>query len=509
MADMNQVYDALRKANNAGDVEAAKKLTAYIKSQANIPTEKPLENVPLFESFISPATAATGLGLGAKLVEQYGPKFASSIAKEIAPQTGAQMLGQAGAAGAAGLAGELAQRKVPEKYKEYKPAVKQLTELGTGLGLGYTSLLGRGPTPSIPKERIESARYLRDIGGKPSPEQISRGPQSVATSGRLKVQQGVANRQYNKSVGLPESEAFGKDEFATAKNKISNEYNGLLNGRKVTFDDSFFSGIQDLLKKQQSLAASGITFGQSRALIGALERVGNIPQTLKTQIDSLPRIGEEEATAEQSQKALDILNQLIPTVRQQGKIQMDATEYNEIRSILGDAAMRSSNPRTSSSLRKVQGLFDSAADKSMPDIARDLEKTRRNYESLKTLEEAQLKSGSEMGVIPAEAVGNVIQNRVEQGAIYGTNNNLYQLGQAGQALNIMAPSQGKRFAEDVHKGLTPSSTMWGGIRDLVEIPLYPIKKTLGARRLEEPVTMEKSIIPTAAGVTPDLTKKEE
>ncbi len=34
MADMNEVYDALRKANAAGDVESVGKLIAYINSQA-------------------------------------------------------------------------------------------------------------------------------------------------------------------------------------------------------------------------------------------------------------------------------------------------------------------------------------------------------------------------------------------------------------------------------------------------------------------------------------------
>jgi hypothetical protein len=472
----------------------------------NKPQEKPLEQVPLLESFISPATAATGVGLLAKLTERYGSKMAQEIASMIAPQTGKQMLGQAATAGTAGVAGELAARQAPEKYK---PVVRGGTELATSLALGLPSSLGRGPTPAIPRERIESAKYLRDIGGKPSPEQISLGPQSRATYGRLEAQQGVANRQYNRAVGLPEKDAFGKAEFEEAKRKASADYNKLLSGKKVTFDDSFFNGIQNLLNQQTALTGTGITFGQSRALIGALEKIGNVPKNLKTEINKLPKIGEEEATAEQSQKALQILSSLVPAMRQQGKIQMDATAYNEIRSILGDAAARTSNDRTAKSLRQVQGLFDDAADKSMPEIVRDLEGVRKRYEALKTLEEAQLSSGTEMGVIPAQAVGSAIKKRVDQGAIYGTNNPLRQIGESGQSLSMIAPAEGRRFAQDLDRGLTPRSTAYGVVRDIANIPLYPIKKGLASRRLEETPPLESAISPVAGAVLGGKEPKEK
>ena len=177
--------------------------------------------------------------------------------------------------------------------------------------------------------------------------------------------------------------------------KASADYDQLLTGRKVTFDDKFFNGLQDLLKRQQNLEASGITFGQSRALIGALQKIGSVPKNLQEKINRISRIGEEEATAKQSQEALSVLNELLPTIAKSPKIQMDAMNYNEIRSILGDAASRSTNNRTASLLRKVQGEFDQVADRSMPDIVRDLEGIRRRYEALKTLEEAQLRSGVE------------------------------------------------------------------------------------------------------------------
>lgn len=77
MADLNQLYDALRKADAAGNVDDAKKLADYIRSQATAPAPAPSarpEEVGFFESI--PAAAkrgieslgevATGLGIAAK-----------------------------------------------------------------------------------------------------------------------------------------------------------------------------------------------------------------------------------------------------------------------------------------------------------------------------------------------------------------------------------------------------------------------------------------------------------
>lgn len=503
MNDMDKIYDALRKADAVGDKESARKLIEYIqsvKTKSTRPKEEPgLEQVPLLESFISPATAYTATLPVIKAVEEFGPPLARQIAKQVLPKTGTQMASQAAAAGASGVGGELLSRAVPEKQKQYKPLARTFGELGTGLGLGLTSGLGRGATPAIPRERIQSARYLKELGGKPTPEQISLGPQARPSASALTRQQGVSNRQYNKALGLPENELFGKEEFQKARQNANTDYNKILSGRKVEFDDKFFNGIQDLLNRQQSLSASGVPFGQSRALIGALEKIGSVPKNLQAKINSLPRIGEEEATADQSQKALGTLNELIASLRQQGKVQMDATNYNEIRSILGDAAARSSNNRVAGVFRKMQGLFDESADRSMPDVARDLENVRRRYETLKTLEEAQLMSGSEMGVIPAEAVGKAIQNRIEQGAIYGTNNPLYQLGQAGKSLSMMPPSEGRTFGEGIGKSLTKPS-VGGVVRDLFDIPLYPVKKYGAARRLEEKPSLAQAATPTAVSL---------
>jgi hypothetical protein len=79
MADLNQLYDALRQADAAGNTEDAKKLANYIRSQSAAPAptlQKAPEDVGFFEAI--PAAAkrgveqlgevATGLGLAAKKV---------------------------------------------------------------------------------------------------------------------------------------------------------------------------------------------------------------------------------------------------------------------------------------------------------------------------------------------------------------------------------------------------------------------------------------------------------
>lgn len=466
------------------------------------PEEPGLEPVGFLESFIAPVKGL-GMALPAiKAVERFGGPIASKVASEMLPKTGLQLAGQAATAGAAGVAGELAARHAPDKYK---PLARTGAELATGLAAGAASGLGRGATPAIPEERLEAARYLQSIGGKPSPGQISKGPYAEPAARRLTAQQGVANQEYNRAVGLiqegtPVGKAFGKAEFDSAMRKASSDYDSLLTGRKVSFDDKFFNNLQETLKREQNLEASGITFGQSRALIGALQKIGTVPKNLQAKIDRLPRIGEEEATAKQSQDALAVLNELLPSIRNNPKIQMDAKDYNEIRSILGDAASRTTNNRTARVLRKVQGAFDEAADRSMPDIVRDLEGVRRRYEALKTLEEAQLRSGVEMGLIPPKAVGDAIKARIEQGAIYGNNNPLRRIGEAGSSLNITEPGAGRTFGQELERGLTPRSTGYALLRDIFSLPTYPFKKYSAARRLETPPSLAGAVAPTGTAL---------
>lgn len=473
------------------------------------PPEPGLEPVGLLESFIAPVKAY-GMAVPAiKAAEKFGGPIVSRIAGEMMPKTGLQLVGQAATAGTAGVAGELASRQVPEPYKPY---ARMGAELATGVAAGMTPKIGRGPTPAIPEERIEAARYLESVGGRPSPGQISKGPFAEPTARRLTAQQGVANQEYNRAVGLVKPgdtvpKQFGKKEFDSAMRQASADYDRLLTGRKVTFDPKFFTNLEDVLKREQSLAGTGITFGQSRALIGALERIGTIPKNLQAKIDRLPRIGEAEATAKQSQDALSILNELVPAIRNNPKIQMDAKDYNDIRSILGDAAARAESNRTARLLRKVQGSFDEVADRSMPDIVRDLEGVRRRYEALKTLEEAQLKSGVEMGLIPPNAVGQAIRARIEQGAIYGNNNPLRQIGEAGVSLNIGPPGMGRTFGQDLERGLTPRSTGYALLRDIFTLPAYPFKKYAAARRISEPPSPAAAVTPTGAALVTQPERK--
>jgi len=455
--------------------------------------EAGLEPVGLAESFLGPVKGYAAALPAIEATRRFAGPTISKIAGQMLPKTGGELLGGAATAGAGGVAGELAARKAPPEYKGAARTAAEILMPSLGAATGR---LGRGATPAIPKERIESARYMKERGAMPSPEQVRLGPESRATRGRLETQQGAVNQVYNESVGLPSNKAFGKQEFQKAQRQASTDYDRLLSGRKVYFDEPFFNNLEQVLGQQQQLAASGISFGQSRAIIGALERIGNIPKNLKAKIDSLPRIGEEEATAEQSQQALSVLNELLPTLRQQGRIEMDAKAYNEIRSILGDAAARATINRNARVLRQMQGAFDEAANKSMPDIVRDLEGVRRRYEALKTLEEAQLQSGVETGVIPAEAVGKAIRNRIEQGAIYGNNNPLRQVGESGIGLGIVAPSTGRGFAKEVGRVPSPTSSLYGALRDVVGMGVYPMRAYGAGRRISE--------VPSAGQAIPQI-----
>ena len=99
MTDLNQLYDALRQADAAGNTEDAKKLADYIRSQSAAPAptlQKAPEDVGFFEAI--PAAAkrgveslgemATGLGLAAKKVtgDEEAVRKVMAEAKEQKPQ---------------------------------------------------------------------------------------------------------------------------------------------------------------------------------------------------------------------------------------------------------------------------------------------------------------------------------------------------------------------------------------------------------------------------------------
>lgn len=475
--------------------------------------EPGIEPVGLLESAMLPIKGLSAFyGLAAPFAK-YGKGPVKAIASKILPKTGTELVKDIGIAGGLGVGGELASRAAPEEYK--KP-VRFGTELALGIGgpLAFRKL-GRGPTSSIPEERIESARFMKEKGVMPEHQQVSLGPESTIRKGPLATQQKLANQIYNESVGLPASESFGLKQIQLANKTLTKAYDDVLTGQTVTFDRQFFDEFENILKQQQQLAESGIGFGQSRAILGALEKlgaVGKLPKKLQDQISKLSRVDETQVSPEEAQRALQIINESLPMIRNMPEIKMDARAYQDIRSILGDAASRSANPRNARILRNLQKSFDEQADRSLPpDIVNSLRITRARWEALKTLESAQLKS--EPGIIPAEEIGKEIRRRVEQGYLYGYGGNLREIGEAGLTLGVKKPTTGREVFQEGIKGYTPGTSLYGIAKDVLGMPLYPIRQFLARRRISPTPSVteliKKASKPTGAAVigTPDKENK--
>jgi len=466
--------------------------------------EPGIEPVGLLESAILPIKGLAGFyGLAAPFAK-YGKGAVKEVASKILPKTGAELTKDIAFAGGLGVSGELASRYAP---KEYKEPVRLGTELALGLG-GPVAFrkFGRGPTSTIPEERIESARFLKEKGVMPEHQQVSLGPESTIRKGPLTTQQTLANKIYNESVGLMPKESFGTQELNRARQTLTKAYDDLLTGQTVTFDRQFFDDFEKILQRQQTLAESGIGFGQSRAILGALEKLGAIsklPKKLQDDIAKLSRVDEAQVSPEEAQRALQIINESLPMIRNMPDIKMDARAYQEIRSILGDAAARSANPRNARILRNMQKAFDDQADKSLPpNIVNTLRLTRARWEALKTLEEAQLKS--EPGIIPAELVGKELRRRLDQGYIYGYGGNLREIGEAGLTLGLKKPTTGREVFQEGIKGYTPGTSLYGIAKDVLGMPLYPFRQMIAERRISPPSVKEvikKAAPPTTAAVT--------
>lgn len=376
----------------------------------------------------------------------------------LVPRTGKELAKQTGLAAVAApagiAAGELAQplSQVPGQIvpapavrgEESRQRLERILRTGlepvgevlagtaaTRAATGMQRQLANRPA-AIPRERIEAVRAVPE--GTTPPSQIMRGgvtplgaPSDVSRS------QAFFNRQYNRLVGNPEAQDFGRREFIEASNRLSGEYDRLLTGRQVTFDDQFFGNIQDLLNRQRSLSQTGVMFAEARPIINTLLQIASLPANLQARAAALRDIPVDTADIAVNREALAVIDEAMNSLRGQ-RITMDARIYNDLRSQLGDAAYRTADKERAKVLRGMQRAFDDAADRSLPrEIARDLSTVRNQYENLKILEEAQ--KGAESGLILPQRVAQVAERRSDQGFIYG-DKEMYELGRKGRSLGI-------------------------------------------------------------------------
>lgn len=502
MGKLSEVEGSQPKGENTF-IETMKPSTKPMKL-SDLPEEPGLEPVGLLESFITPIKALPAVWGVAEATRRYGIPAAAKVAERVLPKTGLQMFEQATLAGTAGVGGELASRTVPEKYEKFKPTARLAGELGTGGLAGALRTVGRGPSPLIPQERLQSSEYLTEKmreGGNilkgPSYAQLKEGPAGTASMARQEAQQGTTNRILNESVGLEPKSLFGQQEFNAAKNNLTGQYDTILAGKTVKFEPKFFDDLGKILEEETGLAGTGISFGQSKAILNSLSKITNLPEQFRSRINAISGLPEDQVSPQQAEMALQTVKDILPVLRNQPSIVMDARNYNTIRSILGDAAARTSINRSARILRQMQNAFDTAADTSLPpETVGALKTVRSRWEALKTAEEAQLMA-DQPGIVTAGDIGKAIQKRIAEGSIYGSNNPLYKIGQSGLTLT----GTGARGVDlKATGGRTPTSIKTGALIDVLSKAAYPL--TLYPKlRLQSPIPfVESYATPTAAAV---------
>lgn len=434
---------------------------------------RPPEPPNVFEKAIEYAAAVPATGLVARGLQlgtrgtRFAP-YAERSAEVLIPKTGRELAkGTAGAAALGATSAEVQrayfsdiQKTSKELYPNDKASQERFQrEAMDALGLGFDITASgtvqalsrklapsarRMMTPSVPEERIGAAQLMKERGAPVTTAQVMRGPDARVREGVLTRQQEEANRVYNQAVGLdPNSTRFGTKEFQQASQRIDNDYKTLLEGKTVTLDDEFFNAFRNLYRDQTQLRASGLVFSETKPILETLRSISELPRGLRSQMDDLARQPSDSTDPNIVSRSIAIINQALPVVQQQvaaGKVTIGAPEYNRLRSMLGDAAYRTTDKDRASVLKKMQRAFDQAADRSMPETAPQLYDVRRRFEALKTLEQAQ--KGAEPGVIPAQRVGKTIEQVYDEGTIYGIPNRLAQIGAAGRSLGMQAPGRG-------------------------------------------------------------------
>ena len=405
-------------------------------------------------------------------------QFMGQAASTLVPKTGKELAKQtAVGAGLApvGLLGEQAAENLGEvlPIKSLREGQKPLAEaLKTPFGMGAEMLASRGLSvpvsaaqrklaerPSaIPQERLAAARSLPE-GTVPS-GQLLRGSEMSQFMAHY-------NQLYNKLVGNPVSTDFGRQQFQQAASRFGSEYERILGGEKVTFDKSFFDKIKSLLDKQRSFAETGVMFAEARPIINTLSQISSLPKNVQARINSLRDIPETTTDIGVTRQALTVIDDAMKYLSNQ-KITMDAKVYNELRSQLGDAAYRTSDPARAKILRDMQSAFDSAADASLPKAkVPELKELRNQYENFSILKEAQ--KGKEPGMILPQNIGAVTSRRDLEGSIYG-DKQMYDIGRQGMSLG-MTPSGASKDLDVMD--ILP--TQIGGVRQKVGIMERGIK----------------------------------
>ena len=481
------------------------------KYKTTEPPEEPgLEPVGFLESALTPIKALPAVWGAAEVAKRYAIPKAAQFATKVLPKTGREMLEQIGLAGTAGVAGEAASRAVPEDYKELKPSARVLGEFAIP-GLGFaTRGIGRGPSPLVPQERLASSEYLTEEmrkGGNilkgPSYSQLKKGPEGTVSLARQEAQQGTTNRILNESLGLEPKNIFGQQEFNAAKNRLTGEYDSILADKTVTFEPKFFDDLGKILEEETGIAGTGVSFGQSKAILNSLSKITGLPEKFRSRINAISGLPEDQVSPQQAEMALQTVREILPVLRSQPSITMDARNYNTIRSILGDAAARTSMNRSARILRQMQNAFDTAADTSLPpETVGALKTVRSRWEALKTAEEAQLMA-DQPGIVTAGDIGKAIQKRIQEGSIYGSNNPLYKIGQSGLTLTGRGGVSPDLKATG---GRTPTSIKTGGFIDVLRgitqpFTLYP------KARLQSPLPFAESY--TAPTVAPVVTNPRQ
>jgi hypothetical protein len=245
-------------------------------------------------------------------------------------------------------------------------------------------------TADIPEERVAAYRGMTEKGARPQGSALVFGEPNK----NVKGQQAVANEIYNESVGLPKSNTFGKKELQTGKDKISAEYDRILNGRQIPLDAKFSADMAALEAEQKALARSGPMFPEVKSVFDTIRTLGGA-----------------------------------------GGIKIDGKLYNQLRSQLGSDAQRAKNDIDRSNLlRRMQKALDDAAERNLPqDVAQDLSVARGQYQNLMILSDAM--AGKGPGFVTPAQVGKEWANRVGQKVLYEKQTPLKELGEWGLSLS--------------------------------------------------------------------------
>jgi len=475
MADLSVAYDALKKADEAGNTDDAKRIADYIRSSRSASEGKvkyerdTSKDISAFEQIGAFAYGAgTGLLGGLGELEKFG-------AYTVPQALGLQEKGYREEMKTPGLKGRETlfptiqeAKDIAGKFgiKEPREEVRQEQNIGEFLG---------GFGTAIPGVAKGGAKFLLGV-----PTETRAGLAAAAEKEGFKL----SPAQVKEFEPVPSRGATG---YARENQTLANQKASAATGKKINeIDTPFISERFKTLGKEFDDIYKGKQFNIDQPAIDQIRQIAQIENVL-------PSVAQVPVVKNTANKIVENYDRLASQLgKAPASVQISGEDLQLIRNSLTEAARSTSSNIDARSIYKLVDQIDESIAKYHPEIADKLDVLRPKYRNTVILDDLLRYGGIEGGDVSLERLGNMLRG---QGEARKTGE-LDRLGNLGRQLKLRArwesTGAGGTAGEDILKKAL--GTTIGGVQELTGL------RSKAARSLQRNLANKKITEAERAGM---------